>query len=158
MFEGMLYQTKFEQLPVSVFTTNAALGAAAAEETSNLLKAAVAERGEANVILATGNSQLSFLNAIRAMTDVPWHAINVFHMDEYVNLPAGHSASFPLFLRRHLLDAVRPKAFFPVPGDAADLEPACRAVREKPTRTPGRPLRHGDRRKWAYCFQRSALG
>lgn len=136
MFEGMLYQRKFDQLQVNVFATKAALGAAAAEEASSVLKAAVAERGEANVILATGNSQLSFLNAIRAMTDVPWRNINVFHMDEYVNLPAGHSASFPLFLRRHLLDEVRPKAFYPVPGDAVDLEAACKAyeklLREHP--------------------------
>lgn len=126
MTEGMLYQAKYEQLPVSVLATNAALGTAAAQEASAVLIAAVAERGEANLILATGNSQLSFLNAIGTMRDVPWHAINVFHMDEYVNLPSGHSASFPLFLRRHLLDAVHPKAFFPVPGDAADLEAACR--------------------------------
>ena len=136
MTEGMVYQTRFEQLPVSVFATNSALGAAAADEASQVLKAAVTERGEANVILATGNSQLSFLNVLRTMMDVPWHAINVFHMDEYVNLPAGHSASFPLFLRRHLLDAVKPKAFFPVPGDTADLGPACHtyenSLREHP--------------------------
>lgn len=130
MLKGMLYQRTFDQLQVSVFATNAALGAAAAEEASSVLKAAVAERGEANVILATGNSQLSFLNAIRAMADVPWQNINVFHMDEYVNLPAGHSASFPLFLRRHLLDEVKPKAFYPVPGDAADLEAGCEAYKE----------------------------
>ena len=122
---------------MSVFATNADLGAAAAAEASEVLKAAVAEHGEANVILATGNSQLSFLNAIRAMVDVPWHAINVFHMDEYVNLPAGHSASFPLFLRRHLLDAVKPKAFFPVPGDAADSRASLLRVREELTSTPG---------------------
>ncbi len=136
MSEEMLYHKKFEQLPVSVFATNAGLGLAAAEEASSVLKAAVSERGEANVILATGNSQLSFLNAIRARTDVPWQSINVFHMDEYVNLPAGHGASFPLFLRRHLLDEVKPKAFYAVPGDAADLEAACqdyeKLLREHP--------------------------
>jgi glucosamine-6-phosphate deaminase len=136
MLEGLLNQTNYEQLPVSVFATNDALGAAAALEAAGVLKAAVAERGEANVILATGNSQLSFLSAIRSMADVPWHAINVFHMDEYVNLPAGHSASFPLFLRRRLLDAVKPKAFFPVPGDVSDLDAACRSyeksLREHP--------------------------
>ncbi len=121
-----IYATTIEQLPVSVYATNAALGMAAAKEAAELLAAAVAERNIANVILATGNSQLSFLNAIRAMEDVPWHAINVFHMDEYVNLPPGHPASFPTFLRRHLLDYVHSRAFYPVPGENADTAAACR--------------------------------
>jgi glucosamine-6-phosphate deaminase len=50
---------------------------------------------------------------------MPWEAVNVFHMDEYVDLPPGHPASFPAFLQRHLLDHVQVKAFFPVPGGAA---------------------------------------
>ena len=57
---------------------------------------------------------------------MPWEAVNVFHMDEYVNLPPGHPASFPAFLRRHLLDYVQVKEFFPVPGVAGDTEAACR--------------------------------
>ena len=43
-----------------------------------------------------------------------------------LNLPPGHPASFPAFLRRHLLDYVQVKEFFPVPGVAADPEAACR--------------------------------
>ena len=80
----------------------------------------------ANIIIATGNSQLTFLTALRAMADLPWASVNVFHMDEYVNLPPGHPASFPAFLRRHLLDYVKVRAFFPVPGAAADPAAACR--------------------------------
>ncbi len=121
-----LYETQVDQLPVSVYPTNDALGAAAALEAAGILKAAVAERGVANAILATGNSQLTFLTAVRALPDVPWGSVNVFHMDEYVNLPAGHPASFPAFLHRHLLDHVGVKQFFPVPGVSADAEAACR--------------------------------
>jgi glucosamine-6-phosphate deaminase len=47
-------------------------------------------------------------------------------MDEYINLPPGHPASFPAFLQRHLLDYVQVKQFFPVPGVAGDTEAACR--------------------------------
>jgi glucosamine-6-phosphate deaminase len=121
-----LYATQIGELPVGVYASNEDLGAAAAVEAAEAIRAAVAARGVANIIVATGNSQLTFLAALRALPGVPWEAVNVFHMDEYVNLPPGHPASFPAFLRRHLLDYVRVKAFFPVPGEAADIEAACR--------------------------------
>ena len=121
-----LHSTKIDQLPVSVYDSNEALGAAAASEAAKAIRAAVRERGVANLILATGNSQLTFLAALRGMSDLPWDRINVFHMDEYVNLPPGHTASFPAFLRRHLLDHVKVRAFYPVPGAATDPAAACR--------------------------------
>lgn len=112
-------------LPVVQYATNEELGAAAAVEAAEILRAAVRERGEANAILATGNSQLTFLRAIREMPGVPWDKVNLFHMDEYVNLPQGHPASFPAFLHRHLVDIVHPKAFFPVKAEG-DVEAGCR--------------------------------
>ena len=121
-----LHATQIDQLPVSVYATNEALGAAAAAEAAEIIRAAVAARGVANIIIATGNSQLTFLAALRALPGVPWAAVNVFHMDEYVNLPPGHAASFPAFLRRHLLDYVQVKEFFPVPGAGTDPAAACR--------------------------------
>jgi glucosamine-6-phosphate deaminase len=117
---------RIDQLTVSVYAGNEELGAAAAAEAAEIIETAVAARGVANIIIATGNSQLTFLAALRSLAGVPWEAVNVFHMDEYVKLPPGHPASFPAFLRRHLLDYVRVKEFFPVPGDAADTEAACR--------------------------------
>jgi glucosamine-6-phosphate deaminase len=111
---------------VSVYTTNEALGAAAADEAAQIIRDAVAARGVANIIIATGNSQLTFLTALRSLPGVPWGDVKVFHMDEYVNLPPGHPASFPAFLHRHLLDHVQVKQFFPVPGVSGDAETACR--------------------------------
>jgi glucosamine-6-phosphate deaminase len=125
MTDSPLKTMQVGKLPVSVYATNEALGAAAAAEAAEILRTAVAERGVANAILATGNSQLTFLDAIRAMPGIPWERVNVFHMDEYVDLPAGHSASFPAFLRRHLVDEVKPAAFFPVPA-SGDVEAGCR--------------------------------
>ncbi len=119
-------QLRFDDLPVSVYRTNAEMGQAAADEAVGVIRRAVIERGEANIILATGNSQLTFLAALQEKHEIPWGAVNVFHMDEYVGIDPAHGASFPLFLRQHLLDAVHPKAFYPVPGRAADLAAACR--------------------------------
>lgn len=117
----------FDQLPVSVYADNKTMGRAAAEAAAVVLREAVAARGVANLVLATGNSMLTFLHSLREMPDLPWPAINVFHLDEYLELEPGHRASFPLFLREHLLDQVPVGAFYPVPGHPADVETACRA-------------------------------
>ncbi len=121
-----IQETQVDQLPVSIFETNEQLGQAAAEEASAIIREAVASRGLANIIIATGNSQLTFLTALRQDPQIPWSQVNVFHMDEYIGLAPGHPASFPLFLQRHLLDYVTPYAFYPVPGDAADSADACK--------------------------------
>ena len=121
-----LRETTYDQLVVSVFPDNETMGMAAAEVAAAILVQAIDERGVANVILATGNSQLTFLQSMREMGEVHWEVVNFFHMDEYLNLAPGHPASFPLFLRRHLLDHVPAGAFFPVPGRPDDVDAACR--------------------------------
>ncbi len=120
----LLFSTQIESLPVAVYENNEAMGQAAAQAAADILHRAIAERGEANIIIATGNSQLTFLAALREM-DVDWSKITVFHMDEYVNLPEGHPASFPTFLRRHFLDFVQVKRFYPVPARSGRLEQDC---------------------------------
>lgn len=116
--------TTIDQLPVSVYETNAQAGQAAAADAAAFLKQTIAERGHANVILATGNSQLTFLEALRDLPGIDWSKVSFFHMDEYINLEPGHPASFPLFLRRHFLDHLPQPVgpFYPVPGERADLE------------------------------------
>jgi glucosamine-6-phosphate deaminase len=118
---------QYDQLPVAIYPSNAALGAAAAQTARQIIQAAIAERGAAYVILATGNSQLTFLHALRTLEGIDWSKVTVFHMDEYVGIDPAHPASFPRFLRQHLLDQVQPGQFYPVPSQAADLEVACRA-------------------------------
>ena len=109
-----------------MFPTNAEVGQAAAADATAFLQQTIRAQGHANVILATGNSQLTFLESLRIIPGIDWSKVNVFHMDEYINLKPGHPASFPTFLRRHFLDHLRPPAgaFFPVPGQRA--EAGCR--------------------------------
>lgn len=113
-----IYSTKVESMPVTVYNSNTEVGLAAAADAAEYLKQVLQERGQANVILATGNSQLTFLHTLRSAAGIDWSKINFFHMDEYINLPSGHPASFPLFLQRHFLDHLQPQAgaFYPVPG------------------------------------------
>ncbi len=115
-----------EKLAVEIHPTTQAMGASAAQIAAQIIREAVAARGVANVILATGNSQLAFLEALRVIPNIPWQAVNAFHMDEYVHLPPGHPAGFPLTLRRNIIDHVQIGNFFPVPGLATDIDEACR--------------------------------
>jgi len=120
-------ELKFDQLAVAAYSDNATLGQAAAMAAAAVIREAVAARGIANIIIATGNSQLTFLHSLRTLPGIDWPAVNVFHMDEYIALKPGHPAGFPLFLRQHIIDHVPVGAFFPVPGHASDVELACRA-------------------------------
>jgi len=123
-----ILSTTIGVLPINVFKTNAEVGRAAASDATAFLQKTIQERGRANVILATGNSQLTFLEALRRTPGIDWSRVNVFHMDEYIDLEPGHPASFPLFLRRHFLDHLRPPAgaFFPVPGRRTKAADGCR--------------------------------
>lgn len=118
-------EATYDQLRVSIYLDNETMGRAAAEAAAAIIVQAIAERGGANIVLATGNSQLTFLHSLRELPGIPWPAVNVFHMDEYLNLAPGHPASFPLFLRRHLIDHVPVGAFYPVPGRPGNVELAC---------------------------------
>ena len=117
-----IYQTQVEQLPVSVFQSNEEMGTTAAYDASQIIQAAVHEKGVANIIIATGNSQLTFLSALRRDMQIPWDKVNVFHMDEYIGIDSSHPASFPLFLRKHLLDHIHVRNFYPVSGRADEIE------------------------------------
>jgi glucosamine-6-phosphate deaminase len=126
METGPVFSTTIEALPISVFDTNTEVGQAAAADAAAFLRQTIRECGHANVILATGNSQLTFLESLRRVPGIDWSKVNIFHMDEYINLEPGHPASFPAFLRRHFLDHLHPPAgaFFPVPGQRG--ETGCR--------------------------------
>jgi glucosamine-6-phosphate deaminase len=117
---------RIDNLSVEIFDTTAALGLAAALDARNYINKAIFENGTANIILATGNSQLSFLHSLRDLDKIDWAKVTVFHMDEYIQLDLGNRASFPLFLRKHLLDVVNPGKFYPIPGETVDVEQACR--------------------------------
>lgn len=101
-------------------------GELAATELAGQLRAQVARTGSAAVILATGNSQVAFIEALRVRTDVPWSQTTIFHMDEYIGLSADHPANFRRYIRDELTDRVRPAAFHELNGDATDLDEEMR--------------------------------
>ncbi len=73
---------------------------AAARHAAQVIRAAIAARGEARIIAATGASQIEFVEALVTAPDIAWTQVEMFHLDEYVGLPIEHPASF----RRYLID------------------------------------------------------
>jgi len=105
---------------VLVHSDKHSLGVSAAAEGGREIRQAIAARGEANVILATGASQFEMLDAL-VREEIDWSRVTVFHLDEYVGLQASHPASFRKYLRERLLARlpVKPR-FVEVDGDAPD--------------------------------------
>jgi glucosamine-6-phosphate deaminase len=108
---------------VRIYSSRAELGAAAAEDAASIIRKAVAERGRARIILATGNSQLDMIGALVEIPEVPWTAVEVFHMDEYVGMPETHPSSFRLWIRTRVEERVHPRVVQYLAGDAPDPEP-----------------------------------
>jgi glucosamine-6-phosphate deaminase len=115
----------FGKARVCLHSDVAAMARAAADQAAASMRAAVAERGVANVMFATGNSQLTFIDTLVARTpDVPWADTIVFHMDEYVGVGPDHPAGFQRWIRERIVEPTSPRAAFYVEG-LGDPEAAC---------------------------------
>lgn len=115
-----MYIMNFHLLSVTVDDSAQAMGARAAADLAHVLNAELAARGEAALIVATGNSQLPFMEALCVRDDLAWDRISIFHMDEYLGMSDAHPASFRRYVREKLIDRVRPRAFYGLQGDATD--------------------------------------
>jgi glucosamine-6-phosphate deaminase len=107
-------------LSVRIFDDGHEMARAAAVDGAQAIREAIAARGAANVMLATGNSQLEFLSELVTHTDLDWTRVTAFHMDEYVDLPPTHSASFQRYMRERVAAQLPFKEFHYLTGDTGD--------------------------------------
>ena len=100
------------------------MAAAAAKMAGDRIREALASRGEARIIVATGASQFEFLEALVKEPGIDWTKVTGFHLDEYVGIPVTHKASFRGYMRERFVSKTpQPmKAFNEVNGEAADAE------------------------------------
>lgn len=113
---------KYDELEVELLEDNAALGKAVAAAFARAVTAAISERGETAVVLATGNSQLSFVDALADHPEIDWSRITVLHMDEYLGLPGSHDASFRRWMSERVATRFGVARFEGIAGDAADVD------------------------------------
>ncbi|MCK0147155.1 glucosamine-6-phosphate deaminase [Arenibacter sp. F26102] len=112
---------KVDNLEVAVYEEPITMGKAAADFVQKKLTEAIASKGSANLILATGASQFKFLEALKER-DIDWQKITVFHLDEYKDISDTHPASFRKYLKDRILDDVKPKKVYLLNGNAEDIE------------------------------------
>ena len=113
-----------------VFTSKDEMARAAAERAAQALNAAIAERGTANLVLATGASQFEMLAHLVTLP-VAWRQVTAFHLDEYIGLPEHHPASFRRYLKERFAARVPGlAAFYFIDGSAPDPAVECRRMNE----------------------------
>jgi glucosamine-6-phosphate deaminase len=57
-------------------------------------------------VAATGTSQFELLDALTSAKEIDWPRVTMFHLDEYIGIPANHPASFRRYLRERFIDKV----------------------------------------------------
>jgi glucosamine-6-phosphate deaminase len=116
-------------MQIRTFDTKQQLAQAAASDGAAFIRNAITERGEANIIVATGASQFEVLDALAREPDIAWHRVTGFHLDEYAGLPITHPASFRLYLwQRFVSKLPLPIANFHFLDGQRDLESECQRV------------------------------
>lgn len=106
------------------------LGVSAGTEAARLIVSAIKENGSAGIILATGTSQFETLNHLIAEKEIEWNKVTMFHLDEYINLPEVHPASFRKYLKERFLEKVDALKDVHLINGEADPEEECTRLGE----------------------------
>lgn len=93
---------------------------ASAAVAATMRKLLLGQQEEIRMILAAGESQITFLDALAKQRDLEWSRVVCFNMDDFwaPNIPAQLTCGYQL--RRQLYDKVRPKSFHLVRFNAPD--------------------------------------
>jgi glucosamine-6-phosphate deaminase len=87
-------------MDLAVFRDKYLLASAAAAQAASAIRDSIHKQGGARIIAATGASQFEFLDDLTKAPNIDWKRVEMFHLDEYLDLPPTHPASF----RKYLLD------------------------------------------------------
>ena len=116
---------------IEVAETREEAGRTAAAAGAERIRAALARRGEAAIIVATGSSQFEMLAHLVAEPGIDWSRVTGFHLDEYVGLSDDHPASFRRYLRERFVERLPSPIgrFHYIQGDG-DPVTECRRLAE----------------------------
>jgi glucosamine-6-phosphate deaminase len=122
---SLLRSFQVDRAVVEVYPSKAEVGRAAALRASAILKAAIAQQDHARLIMATGNSQEDLVASLMEVRDLDWSRLELFHMDEYINLPETHRGCLKRWMNTHFVEVVHPGKVNYLDGNAADLTSEC---------------------------------
>ena len=131
----MISPKNIKPLNVIISENAHALGQLAGRKAAECINYAIALRGQANVVLATGASQFETIKTLVGQ-DIDWSRVVMFHLDEYIGLPASSPASFRKYLKDRFIDKVGDlKAVHLIDGENDAIEECRRLsaiIREHP--------------------------
>jgi glucosamine-6-phosphate deaminase len=111
---------------LSISRDAAEAGERAGIKASELIQSCIRHKGQANIILATGASQFSTLGTL-VNQPIDWDKVVMFHLDEYIGLPATSPASFRKYLTERFISRVSTlKAVHLINGEADPQEECAR--------------------------------
>jgi glucosamine-6-phosphate deaminase len=108
-------------MKIAVSDIASTTGQTAACAAVEILRDVIRIKGQAVFVAATGNSQIEFLKHLTAAPGIDWQRTTMFHLDEYIGIPADHPASFRRYLKERFLDRVPVGTAHLVAGDAPDI-------------------------------------
>ena len=118
-------------MKIIVSKTEQDLGKNAAKHVAVILNECIEKKGSARIVLSTGASQISTFEAL-VHEQVDWSKVTMFHLDEYVNLPETHIASFRKYLKERFAEVVHPGAAHFVDGTKEGIAALTKALRSAP--------------------------
>ena len=90
-------------MQIRVIETVDELSRLAAAHAADVLARAIATTGRARLVAATGTTQFPFLEALTTAPGIDWRRVELFHLDEYLGLPADHPGSFCRFIHNRIV-------------------------------------------------------
>jgi glucosamine-6-phosphate deaminase len=120
---------------VRTFDTTQAMGSAAARHAAEAMQRAIASKGRARIVVATGTSQLQFLQELTQHPGVDWSRVELFHLDEYVGLPLEHPASFRKYILERVIRRTAIQDYLLLDGEG-DVRETCRLAGEALNASP----------------------
>lgn len=113
-------------MKINIYNNKKETSKKAALQAASILNKAIRQKGTATFVIATGVSQLDFIESLITEGNVDWSKTRMFHLDEYIGLPETHPASFRKYLKEKFISKVdRIKEINLINGDAADPQKEC---------------------------------
>ncbi|GAB4543492.1 MAG: glucosamine-6-phosphate deaminase [Pleurocapsa sp.] len=116
-----------DRLSVRVTKSVEELAQDAANIAIDYLQSLLNQQETVRIILATGNSQLQFLEHLVSSDLLDWSRVVLFHLDEYLGISPKHLGSFRYYLHHKVEKRINPRAFYYIQGDA--LQPLAECAR-----------------------------
>jgi glucosamine-6-phosphate deaminase len=107
------------------------LGLRAAKASAEIINKAIAEHGRARIILSTGASQFETMEYL-VKEAIDWSKVEMFHLDEYVDLPETHAASFRKYLKERFVAKTDVGKVYFVDGTIEGIKDLTEEIRKAP--------------------------